>query len=116
MVSKLQEHTARIEVLAKLAGGEAKSGDGYPPWQPNMDSALLAKSTKLYEQLYNKKPVVEVIHAGLECGIIGDKYPGMDMISIGPDLRYPHSPDEKVSIPAIGKVFDFIVELLKTMK
>lgn len=116
VVSKLQEHTARIESLAKLAGGEAKSGDGYPPWQPNMESKLLAKSTKLYEELYNKKPVVEVIHAGLECGIIGDKYPGMDMISIGPDLRYPHSPDEKISISAIGKVWDFIVELLKTMK
>ncbi|MBD3290058.1 beta-Ala-His dipeptidase [candidate division KSB1 bacterium] len=116
VVSKLQEHTSRIESLAKLAGGDAKSGDGYPPWQPNMESELLAKSTKLYEQLYNKKPVVEVIHAGLECGIIGDKYPGMDMISIGPDLKYPHSPDEKISIPAIGKVWDFIVELLKTMK
>jgi dipeptidase D len=57
-----------------------------------------------------------VIHAGLECGIIGDKNPGMDMISIGPDLKNPHSPDEKINIPAIGKVWDFFVELLKELK
>ncbi len=66
--------------------------------------------------MYGKKPVVEVIHAGLECGIIGDKNPGMDMISIGPDLRNPHSPDEKIHIGTIGKVWDFFVELLKELK
>ena len=70
----------------------------------------------LYESMFNKKPIVEVIHAGLECGIIGDKYPGMDMISIGPDLRNPHSPDEKIHIGATGKVWDFIVALLKELK
>jgi len=116
VVSRLKAHTSKIEALARLAGGEAHSGDGYPPWQPNMESPLLAKSTKLYEEMFNKKPVVEVIHAGLECGIIGDKYPGMDMISIGPDLKYPHSPDEKIRISAIGKVWDFVVELLKSTK
>jgi len=116
VVSRLKAQTSKIEALARLAGGEAHSGDGYPPWQPNMESPLLAKSTKLYEEMFNKKPVVEVIHAGLECGIIGDKYPGMDMISIGPDLKYPHSPDEKIRISAIGKVWDFVVELLKSTK
>jgi dipeptidase D len=99
-----------------LAGGEGYSGDGYPPWQPNMDSPLLARSVKLYEIMFNKKPVVEIIHAGLECGIIGDKNPGMDMISIGPDLRNPHSPDEKIHIGAIGRVWDFMIELLKELK
>ncbi|MCP4154474.1 MAG: aminoacyl-histidine dipeptidase, partial [bacterium] len=59
---------------------------------------------------------VEIIHAGLECGIIADKNPGMDMISIGPDLRFPHCPDEKIHVGAIGKVWDFIVELLKELK
>ncbi len=116
IVSRLQALSSRIEALARLAGGEGKSGDGYPPWPPKMDSLLLAKSTALYEKLYGKKPVVEVIHAGLECGIIGDKNPGMDMISIGPDLKYPHSPDEKVNIPAIGKVWDFLVALLGELK
>jgi dipeptidase D len=116
LISRLQALTSRIESVARLAGGEAKSGDGYPPWPPNMDSALLDKSKKLYKKMYSKDPVVEVIHAGLECGIIGDKNPGMDMISIGPDLKNPHSPDEKINIPAIGKVWDFLVELLKELK
>ncbi|MCU0285231.1 MAG: aminoacyl-histidine dipeptidase [Acidobacteria bacterium] len=116
VISRLHSLTARIESTARLAGGEAKSGDGYPPWQPNMDSPLLARSLKLYEKMFNKKPVVEVIHAGLECGIIGDRNHGMDMISIGPTLKFPHSPDEKIHIPSIGKVWDFVVELLKELK
>ncbi len=116
IVSRLKAHTTRIEAIARLAGGEAQSGDGYPPWPPKMDSPLLAKSKKLYQKMYGKEPVVEVIHAGLECGIIGDKNPGMDMISIGPDLKNPHSPDEKIKISAIGKVWDFLVELLKELK
>lgn len=116
IISRLNAHTSRIEAIARLAGGEAHSGDGYPPWPPKMDSSLLDKSVKLYEKMYNKKPVVEVIHAGLECGIIGDKNPGMDMISIGPDLKNPHSPDEKIRISAIGKVWDFLAELLKELK
>lgn len=116
IVSRLQGLTHGIEAVARIAGGAARSGDGYPPWQPNMESPLLKKSTELYEKLYNKKPVVEVIHAGLECGIIGDKNPGMDMISIGPTLKFPHSPDEKIHVGTIGKVWDFLVELLKELK
>ena len=116
IVSRLQGLTQGVEAVARIAGGAAHSGDGYPPWQPNMDSPLLKKSTELYERLYNKKPVVEVIHAGLECGIIGDKYPGMDMISIGPTLKFPHSPDEKIHIGSIGKVWDFMLVLLKELK
>ncbi|HLP58095.1 MAG TPA: aminoacyl-histidine dipeptidase [Candidatus Deferrimicrobium sp.] len=116
VISRLHALTERIESTARLAGGEAQSGDGYPPWQPNMESPLLERSKKLYEKMYNKKPVVEVIHAGLECGIIGDRNPGMDMISIGPTLKFPHSPDEKINVPSIGKVWDFIIELLKELK
>lgn len=116
VISRLKAHTDRIEATARLAGGKAHSGDGYPPWQPNMDSPLLARSVALYERLNNKKPVVEVIHAGLECGIIGSKYPGMDMISIGPTLKNPHSPDERVNLKTVGKVWDFIVALLKDLK
>jgi len=115
-VSRIQSHTNRIEAVARLAGGEAHSSDGYPPWQPNMESALLAKSLEIYKRMFKKEPVVEVIHAGLECGIIGDKNPGMDMISIGPTLKYPHSPDEKIHIGSIGMVWDFIVQLLKELK
>ena len=116
VVSRLEELTSRIEAIAVISGGSAKSGGGYPPWQPNMDSKLLAKSVALYKKMYSKEPVIEVIHAGLECGIIGDKNPGMDMISIGPDLKYPHCPDEKVRVVAIGLVWDFVAELLKELK
>ncbi len=116
IVSRLKAHTARIEATARLAGGDAKSGEGYPPWPPNMKSALLKKCTELYERMFNKKPVVEVIHAGLECGIIGNKYPGMDMISIGPTIKYPHSPDEKINVSTIGQVWDFLAQLLKELK
>ena len=115
LVSKLNSLTKRIETISNLSGGKAQSGDGYPPWPPNMDSSLLKKSEEIYEKMYNKKPVVEVIHAGLECGIIGDKYPGMDMISFGPTLKYPHSPDEKIHIGTIGKVWDFMIELIKNL-
>ncbi|MDY0297382.1 MAG: aminoacyl-histidine dipeptidase [Acidobacteriota bacterium] len=114
--SRLELHTARIESVALLAGGHAKSGEGYPPWPPDMDSVLLKRSIKVYKKLFNKEPVVEVIHAGLECGIIGDKYPGMDMISIGPTLRYPHSPDEKVRISDIGKIWDLLAALFADLK
>jgi dipeptidase D len=62
--------------------------------------------------LYDKEPVVEVIHAGLECGLIGDKVPGMEMISIGPNLRHPHSPDEKLNVPSVGRVYQFLAALL----
>ncbi len=116
VISRLKAHTDRIEAAARVAGGEARSGDGYPPWQPNMDSPLLARSIALYEKLNNKKPVVEVIHAGLECGIIGAKYPGMDMISIGPTLKNPHSPEERINLKTVGKIWDFIVALLKDLK
>jgi dipeptidase D len=114
-ISRLEELTQRIESVAFIAGGRGKSADGYPPWQPNMESSLLKKSTDLYKKLYKKEPVVEVIHAGLECGIIGDKNPGMDMISIGPTLKFPHSPDEKIHVGSIGKVWDFLVALLKEL-
>lgn len=116
LVSRLNALTNRIEAVGRLSGGEGFSSDGYPPWQPNMDSQLLAKSLKIYEDMFKKKPIVEIIHAGLECGIIGDKYPGMDMISIGPTLKFPHSPDEKILVPTIGMIWDFVAELLKELK
>lgn len=112
VVSRLEAHTARIESLARLAGGTATSGTGYPPWQPNMASPLLARAKRIYRELNGKDAVVEVIHAGLECGIIGDRYPHMDMISIGPTICDPHSPDERLLLPTVGQVWDYLVALL----
>jgi len=110
--SRLDELTARIEALALLTGASVNSSPAYPGWNPNMASPLLARSQETYRQLFGKEPGVESAHAGLECGIIGSKYEGMDMISFGPTIRDCHSPDERVHIPSISRVWDFLVKLL----
>ena len=106
----------RILSVARLAGAEGETNGGYPSWQPNMDSQLLARCVDVYEKRFGKKPVVEAIHAGLECGIIGSKYDGMDMISFGPTIKNPHCPDEKIEIESIGKTWDFMVALFESYK
>ena len=106
----------RILSVARLAGAEGETNGGYPSWQPNMDSQLLARCVDVYEKRFGKKPVVEAIHAGLECGIIGAKYDGMDMISFGPTIKSPHCPDEKIEIDSIGKTWDFMVALFESYK
>ena len=116
VMSRLHALTWRIEAIARIAGADAVSGNGYPSWQPNLQSPLLARCKDVYRKLFGKEPHVEAIHAGLECGIIGDKKEGMDMISFGPTLKNPHSPDEKIHVESIGKIWDFLVELLKSLK
>ncbi|MGA9574798.1 MAG: aminoacyl-histidine dipeptidase [Lysobacterales bacterium] len=106
----------RILSVARLAGAEGKTSGAYPSWQPNMESKLLARCIEVYEKRFAKAPVVEAIHAGLECGIIGSKYAGMDMISFGPTIKYPHSPDEKIEIASIGKTWDFMTALFESYK
>lgn len=116
VMSRLLDLTNRIEGLARVAGGAAVSGSGYPSWPPDVSSPLLARCKEIYKKKFGKEPVVEAIHAGLECGIIGSKYPGMDMISFGPTLKNPHTPSERIHVPSIGKVWDFMVALLKSFK
>jgi len=106
----------RILSVARLAGAEGAISGGYPSWQPNLNSGLLARCLEVYQQNFQSKPTVEAIHAGLECGIIGAKYDGMDMISFGPTIRNPHSPDEKIEIKSIGKVWDFMTALFGSYK
>jgi len=106
----------RIMSVARLAGAVGETSGGYPSWKPNMDSALLARCLHVYEKRFGRKPVVEAIHAGLECGIIGSKYDGMDMISFGPTIKHPHSPDEKIDIKTIGEVWDFMVALFESYR
>jgi len=106
----------RVLAVARLAGAVGEASGTYPSWQPNMESRLLARCLDVYEKRFGKKPVVEAIHAGLECGIIGSKYEGMDMISFGPTIKHPHSPDEKIEIASIGKTWDFMVALFESYK
>ena len=112
VMSSRDRMTQQIEMLAHLAGAEYKSGNGYASWQPNWDSALLATTKELYVKMFGKEPVVNVVHGGLECGVIGSKHEGMDMISLGPTIENPHSPDERLYIPSIKPVWDFLIKLL----
>jgi len=106
----------RVMSVAKLAGAKGERSGGYPSWKPNMDSQLLARCVDVYTKRFGKEPVVEACHAGLECGIIGDKYDGMDMISFGPTIKNPHSPDEMIEIDSIGTIWDFMVALFESYK
>jgi dipeptidase D len=114
VMSRMDEVTAIINAAAALAGAETSSDSEFAPWTPDMQSPLLKRCKEVYQQLAGRDAGVESIHAGLECAIIGDKYPGMDMISFGPTLKDAHSPNEKLFIPSVGRVWDFLVALLKS--
>jgi len=88
---------------------------GYPGWKPNLESPILKTMMKVYENKYGKTPEIKAIHAGLECGLFSLAYPHWDMISCGPTIRSPHSPDERVNIESVGKFWDFLVETLKNV-
>jgi len=106
----------RIRSVARLAGASADTSGAYTSWKPDMDSKLLARCLAVYEKRFGRKPAVEAIHAGLECGIIGSKYEGMDMISFGPTIKNPHSPDEKIEIESITKVWEFMIALFESYR
>ncbi|MCK4663144.1 MAG: aminoacyl-histidine dipeptidase [Bacteroidales bacterium] len=102
-----------VESVFRLAGAKIKHSDGYPGWEPNTNSEILKISENAYIKLFNQKPVVRAIHAGLECGLFLEKYPDMDMISFGPTLRAVHSPDEKINIETVQKFWDLLIEILR---
>ena len=113
-VDSAKEATAwKIAAVFQLIGAEVNLEGGYPGWKPNVNSPILKTMSKVYEEMYGKTPEIKAIHAGLECGILGGVYPKLDMISFGPTIRYPHSPDEKVHIASVVKFFDFLCGTLK---
>lgn len=93
----------QVEALFLLAGAKVEHGDGYPGWQPNLESPIMKISSDAYEELYGVKPAIKAIHAGLECGLFLTKYPHLDMVSFGPTLRDVHSPSERMYIPAVER-------------
>lgn len=99
----------------KNAGGNPEFSGDYPGWKPNVDSPILKAMKEGYNNKFGKIPEVKVIHAGLECGILGAKYPNWDMISFGPTIRNPHSPDEMVNIESVDLFWEFLVETLKNV-
>ncbi len=105
-----------IQAVFELASADKITFDGaYPGWKPNPDSAILKEMQEIYEQMYGKKPAIMAIHAGLECGILGSKYPNWDMISFGPTICSPHSPDERVNIASVKKFWEFLKATLKNV-
>jgi len=102
----------KVKASGLLAGGKVHQGGGYPGWNPNMNSAILKFMKNTYKDLYGSEPAVKAIHAGLECGIIGETVPGMDMISFGPTIMHPHSPDEVLEIQTVEKFWNLLKETL----
>ncbi len=116
VASETDEALQTMNAILTLGGATVIHTEGYPGWKPNLASPILNIAKESYKQLYGTYPEVKAIHAGLECGIIGEKYPGMDMISFGPTMEGVHSPDEKIHIDSVDKFWKFTLEILKNVK
>jgi len=104
-----------LESLGALAGAKTSAKGSYPGWQPDASSPVMALVRETYQRLFNSTPNIQVIHAGLECGLFKKPYPDMDMVSIGPTITGPHSPDEQVHIESVGHYWTLLTELLKAI-
>jgi dipeptidase D len=113
IASEIIEIVETVSSIFELGRASVENSDGYPGWKPNMDSPILNLAKSAYRSLYGKDPEVKAIHAGLECGIIGERIPGMDMVSFGPTLEGVHSPDERIHIDTVEKFWYFLLEILK---
>ena len=102
-----------IESVFSLAGARVEFDASYNGWQPNIQSHILEVMSKVFEEYYGQKPGVQVMHAGLECGIIQGVMPDMDMISVGPELQSPHSPDERIHIESVARTWEVLVKVLE---
>lgn len=107
--------TRRLAHLGELSGANVEIANEYPGWQPNPDSPLLATCRDVYEGLFGASPRVAAIHAGLECGIIGERMGGLDTISFGPRIEGAHSPDERVWVDSVGKIYRYLAAVLEKL-
>jgi dipeptidase D len=111
----LQVLRDKIRGIAEAAGAEVEENMPYPGWKPNLDSKLLGIVREVHTREFGREPSLKAIHAGLECGIIGEKFPGMDMISIGPWIEHPHSPGERVNIPSVETFWKLLAAILREL-
>ena len=111
----LPEVIATIDAAARLAGGALEVKRNYGGWRPNLDSPALAAAKATYERLFGEPAIITAVHAGLETAVIGSKVPGLDMLSFGPQIEFPHSPDERVSIPTVERFWTLLVGFLDEM-
>ena len=110
--ARLDEIAQRVIDIARSHGASHEAVASYPPWEPDVNSSLLTRCVTTYLKLFGREPDVELVHAGLECGVIGSKYPGMEMVSMGPTVKNPHSPDEALFVPSLARLWEFFVALL----
>jgi dipeptidase D len=115
VASEIGEIAHTVASILRLGGAKVEQSDGYPGWKPNLGSKVLNLAKKTYRKLNGKDPAVKAIHAGLECGIIGEKYPGIDMVSFGPTLEGVHSPDERIHIDTVDKFWKFLLAILRNV-
>ncbi|HET7040234.1 MAG TPA: aminoacyl-histidine dipeptidase [Gemmatimonadales bacterium] len=115
VASEIDEIAHTVKSVFELAGAKVEQGDGYPGWKPNMKSPILKLAKQTYKELYGKEPEVKAIHAGLECGIIGERIGGMDMLSFGPTMEGVHSPDERLHIDTVERFWNFVLAILKNV-
>jgi dipeptidase D len=116
VASEISEICQTVANVFELGGAEVHGSDGYPGWKPNLESEILRLAKETYMSVYGKEPAVKAVHAGLECGIIGEKFPGMDMVSFGPTLEGVHSPEEKLYIDTVEKFWNYLLAILKNVQ
>lgn len=116
VASARENISAQVRATLELGGARTETNEGYPGWKMNPESKMLALAVESYERLFGRKPKVLAIHAGLECGLFSEKYPGIDMVSMGPTLRGVHSPDEKLLIPTVDMVWRHLLDMLRHVK
>jgi dipeptidase D len=112
VMPSLEGVTEQVAAVFRRAGAKVETHDGYPGWKPNPASPVLKTTLAVYQREFGAKPAVKAIHAGLECGLIGEKFPDMDMVSLGPQIESPHSPDERVKIPTVASFYRLLKALL----
>lgn len=115
VMPSLRATQEQVAAVFRLAGADVKEMDGYPGWKPNPKSPALNVAKRVHFEVFGEEPHLRAIHAGLECGLIGEKFPGMDMVSIGPQIEGPHSPDERVQISTVDRFYTLLKAILKDM-
>lgn len=106
----------KVDAIGKVFGAVSEITSSYPEWQYAKESSLRDAFIRVYEEKYGKKPQIEAIHAGLECGILAGRIPGLDMISLGPNLYDVHTPDEHMDLVSVKNVYEFLLDVLKELK
>ena len=116
VASEISEICQTVGSVFRLAGAEVTHSDGYPGWKPNLESPVLKLAISTYQELFHKEPEIKAVHAGLECGLIGEKYPGMDMVSFGPTMEGVHSPDERLHIDTVERFWIYLLALIQKVQ